>query len=322
MGRTYEVLSGNRLRKASGAESLRSIPFPGTDPEPLTIQETEETSPVNLVPMTEEDLPSDDNSIPFVEVGDKNTPTAGQATQPTGPRLLSPREIPEFTTHQVGFQLLREVHIAPVSPQDLPAKFVTYHQPNHPVSRQYRGLVDGILRQLPEGGCPVLCFTPSVPGTITATTLINLAITRSTDGEGRILIVELVRGSNSTSTALGLPNQPGLREVLARTTPLTLAVNRTTIDGVFLMPAGKVEIGMDESSRLGGVIDQLRARFDWIIVEAPAWGTFPMKEWMQSSDGVYLITRPEEWDSPQTEFAHQGILDAGGKLRGCVTTRE
>ena len=317
MGRTYEALSGTRLRKAAGVESVRALPFPSPEPDP------DEAPPVSLVPMTEEDLPADNNAVPFVEVGDKKAATGQPApTASFGPRLMVPQDLPQFTTHHVGFQLLREPHAAPVSPRELPAKFVTYHQPNHPVSRQYRGLVDGILRQLPEGGCPVLCFTPSVPGTVTATTLINLAITRSGDGEGRILIVELVRGPQSTSTTLGMPHQPGLREVLARATPLTLALNRTAIDGVHLMPAGKVEIGTDETARLGGVIDQLRARFDWIIVDAPAWGTFPMTEWMHVSDGVYLVTREEDWDSPQTEFAHQGIVDAGGKLRGCVTTRE
>ena len=336
MGRTYEVLSGNRLRRASGAESLRSLPFPALPAENIALREPEEETPVSLVPMTAEDLPADDNSVPFIEVGDKKTaPSANSipqisfppaeaapAAETAGPRLLRPREMPELTTHQVGFQLLKELPESPVPGGELPSRFVTYHRPEHPVSRQYRHLVDGILRQLPEGGCPVLCFAPTVPGTVTSTTIINLAITRSMDGDGRILIIELVRGSQSTSATLGLAAQPGLREVLARTTPLTLALNRTMIDGVSLMPAGKVEIGLDEAGRLGGVIDQLRARFDWIIVEAPAWGTFPMKEWLQCSDGVYMITRPEEWDSPQTEFAHQGILDAGGKLRGCITTRE
>lgn len=317
MGRTYEVLSGTRLRKAAGAESLQSLPFPGPAADPGPAPAADETPAVSLVPMTDEDLPADDNSVPFVEVGDKKA-----SNGPVGPRLMVPKELPAFTTHHVGFQLLKEPHYAPQPPTELPSKFVTYHQPNHPVSRQYRGLVDGILRQLPESGCPVLCFTPTVPGTVTATTLINLAITRGGDGEGRVLIVELVRGPHSSSAALGAPNQPGLREVLARTTPLALALNRTAIEGVSLMPAGKAEIGIDELGRLGGVIDQLRARFDWIVVDAPAWGTFPMKEWMQVSDGVYLVTREEDWDSPQTEFAHQGIIDAGGKLRGCVTARE
>lgn len=341
MGRTYEVLSGNRLRRAAGAESIRSLPFPvpASTPEITPPVEIEESTTVDLVPMTEDDLPSDDNTIPFIEVGDKKTTTkdepAKQILPPTapikpveidpelvGPRLLRPREIEDPTTHQVDFQLLKESTKTPVSPSELPANFVTYHRPEHPVSRQYRHLVDGILRQLPENGCPVLCFVPTVPGTVTSTTLINLAITRSNDGEGRILIIELVRGLKTVSTSLGLATQPGLREVLTRSSPLTLAINRSAIEGVFVMPAGRAEIGLDEAERLGEMIDQLRARFDWIIVESPAWGTFPMKEWMQSSDGVYMMTRPEEWDSPQTEFAHQGILDAGGKLRGCITTRE
>lgn len=313
MGRTYEVLSGQRIRKAAGAESLRSLPFPEME-VPVDVATP---SPVNLVPMTGDDLPGDNHSVPFIEIGDRS-----KANEVSGPKLLAPRVLPQATSHEVGFQLLREAKATPVSGGELPANLIAYHQPTHPVSRQYRALVDGIVRQLPENGCSVLCFTPSVPGTVTSTLLLNLGITRSTDGEGRVLIVELVRGLQSSSAVLGMPQQPGLREVLSRTSPLTLTLNRTVIDHVWLMPAGKVDIGTEEMSRLGSVLDQLRARFDWILIEAPAWGTYPMREWMKACDGVYLVTRPDEWDSPQTEFAHQGIVESGGKLRGCVTTKE
>ena len=42
----------------------------------------------------------------------------------------------------------------------------------------------------------------------------------------------------------------------------------------------------------------------------------------RKSDGVYLVLRPDEWDSPHADLAHDGITRAGGKLRGCVTTQE
>ena len=49
---------------------------------------------------------------------------------------------------------------------------------------------------------------------------------------------------------------------------------------------------------------------------------FPLTDWARASDGVYLVLRPDEWDSPHADMAHDGITRAGGKVRGCVTTQE
>jgi len=115
---------------------------------------------------------------------------------------------------------------------------------------------------------------------------------------------------------------PGLRELLARTIPLGMALHRTGVEGVYLVPAGKTEVGTDEAARLPALLDQLRGRFEWIVVDAPVWGTFPLTDWARAGDGVYLVLRPDEWDSPHADVAHDGITRAGGKLRGCVTTQE
>jgi hypothetical protein len=68
-------------------------------------------------------------------------------------------------------------------------------------------------------------------------------------------------------------------------------------------------------------LEQLRSRFDWIIAEAPQWGTRRLTEWAKWSDGVYVVMGPGEWDAPELDIAHDGIARAGGLLRGCITTR-
>jgi tyrosine-protein kinase Etk/Wzc len=150
----------------------------------------------------------------------------------------------------------------------------------------------------------------------------NLAATRAADGDGRVLVIEAERTPGSSAERFGVPAVPGLRELLARTVPLSMALHRTGVDGVYLLPAGRSSVGTDEAARLPALLDQFRARFEWVLVDAPVWGTHPLTHWLPTTDGVYLVLRPDEWDSAQADMAHEGIARAGGKLRGCITTEE
>jgi len=202
------------------------------------------------------------------------------------------------------------------------ADLIAYHRPDHPAARQYRLLADGIAAQHPVARPPVLLFTPISTRTAGTSTVANLAVTRAADGFGRVLVIEAERGAGSSAERFGISPVPGVRELLTRAVPLSLALHRTAIEGVYLMPAGKMTVGTDELIRLPVLFDQLRARFDWILIDAPVWGTHPLNDWVMASDGVYLVIRPDEWDSPHADVAHEGIARAAGRLRGCVTTQE
>jgi Mrp family chromosome partitioning ATPase len=305
MGRTFEVLGG-RLRKAAGAEAVSAIPFPAADPEPAS-------GPV-LVPVSSDDLPADDDSVPHVEVG------GPRSKAKPGPQLLPAKPPAAPPAAEVAF------HLLPVGGRPAPSapgtEVVTYHRPDHPVARQYRRLADGIASQHPSGRPPVLLFTSASARTAGTATVANLAVTRAADGDGRVLVVEAERTAGSAAERFGVPPVPGLRELLARTVPLSMALHRTGVDGVYLLPAGRSSVGTDEAARLPALLDQFRARFEWVLVDAPVWGTHPLTHWVQTCDGVYLVLRPDEWDSAQADMAHEGIARAGGKLRGCITTEE
>jgi Mrp family chromosome partitioning ATPase len=303
MGRTFEVLGG-RSRRAAGAETVAAIPFPQPDPEP--------EAKVELVPVGADDLPPDDDGVPHVEVG------LGIRTASAGPQLLAPKPVAPPPASSVAFQLLPGSARSRSSPAD---DLIAYHRPEHPTARQYRRLVDGIAAHHTSGRAPVLVFCPVSARSAGSGTVANLAVTRAGDGFGRVLVVELDRAAGSAGTIFDLPPGPGLKELLARTLPLGLVVHRTGVEGLFVMPAGQADVGVDELDRLPAVLDQLRARYDWILVEGPAWGTHPLGDWAKASDGVYLILNQDEWDSPVTDAAHDGIARAGGRLKGCVTTR-
>jgi Mrp family chromosome partitioning ATPase len=303
MGRTFEVLGG-RPRRTGSAEPVAAIPFPQPDPEPET--------KVELVPVGADDLPPDDDAVPHIEVG------LGMRRATPGPQLLAPKPVAAPPVSSVAFQLLPGAARQRSSPAD---DLIAYHRPEHPTARQYRRLVDGIAAHHTSGRAPVLVFCPASQRSVGSGTVANLAVTRAGDGFGRVLVVELDRAAGSAGTIFDLPPAPGLKELLARTLPLGLVVHRTGVEGLFVLPAGQADVGVDELDRLPAVLDQLRARYDWILVEGPAWGNHPLGDWAKASDGVYLILNQDEWDSPVTDAAHDGIARAGGRLKGCITTR-
>jgi Mrp family chromosome partitioning ATPase len=307
MGRTFEALGRGQGRKSTGSETVAALPFPRLDPEPLTV--------VNLVPLGADDLPTDDNNVPFVEVGGPRPTTSIAA----GPQLLPPKAA--GVTSEVAFQLLPQWDARPVTVGQLSPDLLAYHKPDHPTAKQYRALAEGIAGQLMGNRAPVLLFTPTSDKAALSTMVLNLAITRANEGQGRVLVIEIERTPNSAATRLGIPPLPGLRELLARTVPLTLAIHRSCVESLYFLPAGAAHTGTDEALRLAPLLEQLRGRFDWIIAEAPAWQTRRLNEWAKASDGVYLVMGQGEWDAPEVDAAHDGIARAGGLLRGCITTR-
>ncbi len=309
MGRTFEVLGG-RHRRSANAEPVAAIPFPTADLEP--------PPNVELVPMSADDLPSDNDGLPYIEVGGpraKVVPPVVEKIEAPSPPIRPPALMVSAIGTDLSFQLLTPETMPKSGP--LSPDLVAYHTPENPVARQYRRLVDGIAAQHPTGRSPVLVFTSAMRSA--GSTVANLAVTRAGDGLGRVLVVEADRAPGSAGSMFGVPAAPGLRELLARSIPLGLAVHRTSVDGLFVLPAGRAELGAAESARLTAVLDQLRARFEWVLVEAamPALG-----EWAKAGDAMYLVLRQDDWDSPQADAAHEAIARSGGRLRGCITTRD
>ena len=60
-------------------------------------------------------------------------------------------------------------------------------------------------------------------------------------------------------------------------------------------------------------------RFEWIIVDAPHQ-IEGLKRWVGLTDGIYMVVRQDEWDSPQVDQANEAIRSIGGKIRGCLMT--
>jgi Mrp family chromosome partitioning ATPase len=209
-------------------------------------------------------------------------------------------------------------------PGGVSADVIAYHQPDHPVSGEYRAVRDEIRKQFGDAGPHVFLFAAAAPVAGTTTVLLNTAVSLTQDG-AKALVVDANYDRPAVARRLGVPETPGLAEVLGQTVPLTWALQPTAVENLHVLAAGVPADGTPRAmaTDLPRLLAQLRQWFDWVLVDGGVWD-----EWLgqesagPACDAVYLVTRQADIDRPEFGGLRASVADAGGVLRGYVTTRQ
>lgn len=309
MSRTFQAISNRGRTETHG-------PKPVTTDEPLIapriLQTVEET--------TADTLPADE--VPFIEVGGprpkKVEAVKPVALKPAMVKVVDPTAPPSLPIMQIAFQPMPELKAFAGS--RMAADLVTFHQPAHPVSGQYRQLHQAMAAQLPKADRAVMVLANVADDAGASTAALNLAISRAIDHRGRVLLIDAKPGTPTIASRVGCVDQPGLSELLTQLAPLGIALQPTELHNLTVLAWGQAGRDLDEQawSRLPVVMTRLMQRFEWILVDAPRGDD--LKRWVAMTDGVYLVVRKEEWDSPNVDSAHEAIRAMGGQLRGCLMT--
>jgi Mrp family chromosome partitioning ATPase len=283
------------------------------------------------------------DEVPFIEVGGRGTTVEGSATvlakMPEATRFV-PHSAPVTQRPEkpigatiplsanpltVAYQPLAVPSLRESASKRLAPSLVAFHQPNHPVSGQYRSLLAGLTGQLPGRDAQVLLLAAPNSGTGTTTVLLNLAITRARQAGKPVVVVDANLRRPAVTERLGLPSGPGLREVAARAIPLSAALQETAQPGLTVLPAGEAATSTGAwltSESLRAVLQQLRSHFDWVLVDAPSWDGGPEMVALGSvCDAVYLVLRPAEVDSPVVHELGRLIPHLGSCLGGYILTQ-
>jgi Mrp family chromosome partitioning ATPase len=275
------------------------------------------------------------DEIPFIEVGGRrapleaspsvlaSAPPAREATrtpaQPgPGPRLqkLDPPAAGPLSV------LFRPLASGPVPARARFApELVAFHEPEHPVSRQYHALADALAQQLPAGPAGTLLLTAARRGAGTTTVLLNLAITLARRGDARVLVVDAQRDQPAVAERLAVPSAPGLHEVLTGLAALPQAVQETGQERLSALTAGHARgrPGAWTADGLRTVARQLRERFELVLIDAPPWDGRPEVAALAAvCDGVYLVA-PGGEDAATAELVRT-LPRQGVPLRGQILT--
>lgn len=289
-----------------------------------------ETLPVAPAVPTPPELPESDD-IPFIEVGGPGTivngPSAFTPAAPSQskPAVARPPETPA-TAPAVTFQPAgrSSVPLAPAG-QRFAAPLIAFHQPDHPVSEQYRALLAGLKGHLRTEGSQVVGLVSPVSGLGATTVLLNLAITQARLDTERVVVVDANLRRPAVAQCLGLPASPGLREVVGRCVPLRRALQGTGQLNCWALTAGEP---LSSGSRwpcadaLRATLDQLREQFDWVLVDVPSWdGGAELLALAAACDGVFLVLRPADLDSPEVRAISRLLPPLGSSLGGFILTQ-
>jgi tyrosine-protein kinase Etk/Wzc len=151
--------------------------------------------------------------------------------------------------------------------------------------------------------------------------LLNVAITAARQGR-RVAVVDGRARQPRMAALLGLPEVPGLGDVLAGTATLEQALQATDQENLFALTAGKTAPARAprwaaETTR--SVLRQLRTEFDRVLVVGPPWDGKPEVLLLGAAcDAVFLIVPEAESNSPQVDNLFHSIPEHGAYLAGCI----
>jgi Mrp family chromosome partitioning ATPase len=269
-------------------------------------------------------------SVPFVEVGANGEPALRLVDPPVESiPMPAPAAQPTPSYKHVDESLtpgLFTVRFRPVVAGVLPSlgfgsELVALHDPDHPISEQYRLLLGEIALQLPSGPPRVLLFTGATAEAGTTTVLLNLALTIARTDSARVTVIDANFARPSLAEKLGLAAGPGLRDVLNGRTPLPWALQDTRLKSLRALSCGRSGIPMSDAG-WPPLMERLRAESDWVLIDAPTWArpadAVPLAD---CCDALYMVVRQPDADTTTGQELQQGILEATGRLKGCIITQ-
>jgi Mrp family chromosome partitioning ATPase len=295
-----------------------------------TLEALKRTTPASVKPVPEIVPARPAEEVPFIEVGGPNRTIEASAAvmkymSAAASVVASKKEpVQQAPERGISFQTLPESGPALSPARDrLVGDLVAYHRPNHRVSEEYRGLLSGIIGQLPLAGSQVLLLAGLSSGVGTSTVALNLAITRAMQAPGRVVAVDGNCRRPALADYLGLPRAPGLRDVLAGSVPLARAVRETGVPQLFALAAGEPSGAFGHPPDvLRSLLAHLRRQFEFVLVDGPSWEGGPESAALAGGcDAVYLVLRGDEVGTPRMNELVRLMPQLGSHVGGCIVTQ-
>lgn len=166
----------------------------------------------------------------------------------------------------------------------------------------------------------------------------TIAVTSAADDEGRsfvtgrlgvayaqagvrVLILEADPRERETDGPVA-DQGPGLTDVVLGLATASESTQRTKIDGLFLMAAGRAPVNWPEllsRSTARSLVDALSRDFDLVVIDTPPFLTFNAAAWLSTAcDGVLLVARHGQTSRNQVAAVVQSLQGTGTRLLGGV----
>lgn len=168
----------------------------------------------------------------------------------------------------------------------------------------------------------VIAITSAVPGEGKTTTAIGLARAMAATGD-KVLLIDADAHRRASSRQFAGSVKLGLDEVLAGQATLEQAIIKDNMSDAWLLPQrlDSKGINLTESSRLAELIEQVRERYDLVILDTPP--VLPVDEAhviASMADGVVFLVRWRKTPSKAASVALRRLYDVHAEMLGAVLT--
>jgi capsular exopolysaccharide synthesis family protein len=200
------------------------------------------------------------------------------------------------------------------------ANLVAVHASGSSTAEQYRALRTRLTQANQGGAIDVVLLTSPGRGEGKSLTAANLALTMGHDAQTRVCVIDANLRHPRLHSLFGVPETPGLGDVLAGRATLAEALVQFDDQGVVLLPAGQPQSHPADllgSTAMRRTIESLRTQFDRVIIDAPAAG--PLADvgiLAPLVDGVLLVVHAGVTTKPAIQEAVSTI--PGDKFLGVV----
>jgi len=142
---------------------------------------------------------------------------------------------------------------------------------------------------------------------------------------GRVAVVEANLRTPSFEVAFGTRAAPGLVELVEGTATLAEAAQPTSVPNLFAISAGQITgspASLFDAAGLPAVLEQLRERFDFVIVDLPPVNVYGDALILGPRlDAAVIVIEADATRVPDVERARRALERAGVRFLGSVLNR-
>ena len=190
---------------------------------------------------------------------------------------------------------------------------------------QYQQLKASLLNRYPDLRHKVIMIVSSTENEGCTTTAVNLAKALASDDKIKVLLIDGNLRSSSLHQAFGLDNKNGLSDIVRGDSDTEQAIKKTDIENLFVVTGGKDAgnpASILDSQELKSLLDQLKERFDFVILDAPPVTLYSDSISLCSKvDGVISVVEAEKTKWEVAEEAKERLKAAGARILGGVLNK-